>query len=174
MPPKIDHGRTSDRLGSFLTGNRVNDSSLIDTQRTLSGRKVVAAMFGFGAVMVGALWLYWEAYTRPFRELQYAIAAEYKGSSPRVIGGRFKSDEHNPETLRIIIWVDFDPNSDEKRSRQYAGRLAELAREHQDLSKYDVLEVHLMQLVPESESHHWTLTRPVKEWLEDDHPANQS
>jgi hypothetical protein len=145
----------------------VADPSLNDAQRTVSGRKVVLAMFGFGVMMVGALWLYWEAYTRPFRELQYAIAGEFKGSSPRVIGGRLKSDQRNPETLRIIIWVDFDPNSDEERSRQYARRLAELARQHQDLSRYDVLEVHLMQVVPESESHHWTLTRPVKEWLDE-------
>ena len=121
-------------------------------------------MFGFGIVMVGALWLFWESYTRPYRDLQYAIAAEFEDSSPRVIGGRKKGDEQNPETLRIVIRVDFDPNSDEDLSMRHAVRLVELARQHQDLSNYEVLEVHLMQHVPEAASRLWSLSRPVDEW----------
>lgn len=136
-------------------------------QPTVSGRKVVLAMFGFGFLVVGALWLYWELYQRPFRELQYAIAAEFRDSSPQVIGGRYKSDERSPETLRIIIRVGFNPQADEERSNRHALRLAELAGRHQDLSAYDVLEVHLRQPVPESTWRSWSAVRPVEEWLEE-------
>ncbi len=117
--------------------------------------------------MVGILWLYWDSYTRPFRDLQYAIAAEFENSSPRVIGGRHKGDEQNPETLRIIIQVSFDPLADEEQSLQHSRRLVELARQHKDLSAYDVLEVHLRQPIPESKWRTWSLTRPVADWLDD-------
>ena len=126
---------------------------------------MVLAMFGFGVLMVGALWLYWESYTRPFRELQYAIAAEFDGSSPRVIGGREKGDEQKPETLRIVIRVDFDPNSDVDLSMQHATRLVELARQHHDLTEYEVLEVHLTHRVPEDATQLWSHSRRVDEWL---------
>lgn len=135
---------------------------------TVSGHKVVLVMVGFAVVMVAAMWLYWELYKRPFSELQQAIAAEFKDSTPQVIGGRHKSNEQNPETLRIIVRVAWDPTEDEDRSMQCAGRLVELARQHQyDLSDYEILEVHLMQTVPESEAQHWLRSRPLSEWLDD-------
>ena len=138
-----------------------------DKPRTVSGRKVVVAMFGFGIIVVGAMWLYWELYQRPFRDLQYAIAAEFENSSPQVIGGRLKSDEQNPQTLRIIIRVPFDPISQDQKSQQHAHRLVELAQEHHDLSTYDVLEVHLRQPMPESAWITWSQAKPVDEWFTD-------
>ncbi len=131
----------------------------------VNGRYVVFGMFAFALLMVGALWLYWEMYTRPYRDLQNAIAAEFPGSSPRAVGGRHRSHETgSPKILRVIIWVDADPNADERASTDIARRLAALAREHHDVTQYDLLEVVLMQRVPEAESPRWTLTRPIDEW----------
>jgi hypothetical protein len=132
----------------------------------MSGRHVVFGMFGFALLMVGSLWLYWEMYTRPYRDLQNAIAAEFPGSSPRAVGGRHRSHESgSPLILRIIVWVNEDPNADEAASIEVAERLAALAREHHDVMQYDLLEIVLVQRVPEEESPRWTLTRPIDEWF---------
>jgi hypothetical protein len=140
----------------------------------VSGRKIVALMLGFGVVMVAALWLYWELHTRPFRPLQNAIAAEFPDSRPGVIGGRHKSHKSgNPQTLRIVIWIDFDPHADEERAENYGRRLAALAAEHHDLSNYDALEVRLVQRVGDSDSQMWSESRPIAEWNVDS-PAPSS
>jgi hypothetical protein len=141
---------------------QVNDAP---TDGTISGRAVVLAMFGFGILVVGTMYLYWDLYTRPFRALQNAIAAEFPGSSPRAIGGRHKSHkEGSPETLRIIVRVDFDPQADEQRSQAHAQRLAEIAAAHHDVSRYELLEVHLIHRQPEQDTQHWSMSRPVAEW----------
>ncbi|MBL8851389.1 MAG: hypothetical protein JNG89_17025 [Planctomycetaceae bacterium] len=130
-----------------------------------TGRHVVIGMFVFGITMVAGLWLYWELYTRPFRELQNAINTEFPGSSPRAIGGKEKSHRtDNPATLRIIVRVYFDPNAETDRSDNMAAQLAAIAREHHDVSQYDNLEIHLEQRVPEAESRHWSVSKPVSEW----------
>jgi hypothetical protein len=122
--------------------------------RSLRGRNVVLGMLAFGVLMVLALWLYWEMYTRPFRPLQAAINAEFPGSSPRVVGGRPKShQDDSPTLLRIIIRVDFDPQTaDEAVLQEHVDRLRALAGQHLDLSPYEVLEIHLIQRVPEEQT----------------------
>ena len=133
---------------------------------TVSGRYVVIGMFLFGFAMVGALWLYWEMYTSPYRDLQNAINAEFPGSSPRAIGGKARShEEGSPSILRIVIQVDYDPNTDEARSHDIAARLAELAQEHHDVTQYELLEIHLVERVPEDSSRQWSVSKPVKEWF---------
>ncbi len=132
--------------------------------RGISGRFVVVVMLAFSVVVVAAMALYWEMYTRPFRPLQDAIAAEFPESGPRVIGGRHRSHEPgSPASLRIIIQVDFDPNADEFRSMETAQRLARLAAERVDLTEYDELNVHLEQRVAEKELRQWSLTRPIED-----------
>ncbi|MFO1095670.1 MAG: hypothetical protein U0992_20550 [Planctomycetaceae bacterium] len=122
-------------------------------------------MLLFGLTMVAGLWLYWELYTRPFRELQTAINAEFPGSSPRAIGGREKSHRaDSPATLRIIVRVEFDPNADAPKSEAMAERLVALAKAHHDVTQYDRVEVHLEQRVPEAATRHWSESRPVAEW----------
>lgn len=124
-----------------------------ESSGTVSGRKVVLAMFAFGIIMTGALWVYWELYTRPFRPLQHAINAAFPESSPRVIGGRHKSHKAgNPKTLRIVIQVAFDPTTaaDELLNDQ-TSRLLALAAEHLDLTDYEQVEIHLVSRVPEAE-----------------------
>lgn len=67
-------------------------------------------LFVYAGLMVGAMYLYWELYTRPFRPLQEAINAQYPNSMPRVIGGKHKSHrEGSKPTLRVVVTVDFDP-----------------------------------------------------------------
>lgn len=130
------------------------DSSGPSGSRTLRGRTVVLGMLAFGVLMVFAMWLYWEMYTRPFRPLQNAINAEFPGSSPRVVGGRNKSHrDGSPPLLRIIIGVDFDPETaDEQLLQKHVDRLRVLAGQHLDLAPYELLEIHLIQRVPEAET----------------------
>lgn len=147
-----------------MTGN---ETEYQERRGAWTGRQVVVGMVLFGAAMVAGLWLYWELYTRPFRALQNAIALEFPGSSPRAIGGKEKSHRaDSPATLRIIVRVDFDPNADPPRAEQIAQRLAGLAKAHHDVSQYALLEIHLEQRVPEQETRHWSVARPVAEWGE--------
>jgi hypothetical protein len=125
-------------------------------------------MFGFAAVMVSALWIYWEVYTRPYRELQIAIAAEFPKSSPRVIGGRYKSGRGgSPWTLRILVYVPLDMFNPEEESRERTETLRKLARlagQHHDLSRYEILEIRLMQKLPEQQWRRFDVSRPVAAW----------
>ncbi|WP_437227012.1 hypothetical protein SH661x_000128 [Planctomicrobium sp. SH661] len=134
-----------------------------------SGRRTVLGMFCFGLLMVGALWLYWELYTRPFRPLQNAIAAAYPGSRPSVIGGRHKShQEGNPHVLRIVLQMpdeDFNPEADKAKAEQRALELARLAEQHVPLANYEVLEIHLVQRLPEQPQRHSSVSHSVKEWM---------
>lgn len=136
-----------------------------------SGRWTVLGMFAFAATMVLLLYLYWDAYTKPFRELQFAIAEEFEDSSPLVIGGKHKSHKNlNPNTLRIVVRIplkDFDPTQDEAQSKKRAMRLVELAGEYHDLSKYEVIEIHLRQLIPEKATQNWSLIQSIDEWQDD-------
>lgn len=140
------------------------DSPETSDSRSLRGRTVVLGMLAFGVLMVFAMWLYWEMYTRPFRPLQNAINAEFPGSSPRVVGGRHKSHkEDSPPLLRIIIRVDFDPETaDEQLLQQRVDRLRVLAGQHLDLTPYEMLEIHLIQRVPEEETRRRTFEVPLK------------
>ncbi len=133
--------------------------------KTVSGRAVVLGMFAFGVVMTGALWGYWEFYTRPFRPLQYAINEAFPDSSPRVIGGEHKSHKQAfPSTLRIVIRVDFDPaNAAEAVVKPYTSRLLELAAAHADLSAYEQVEIHLVHRVPEAETEQRSFVFPTAE-----------
>ena len=143
----------------------VNEVETAKPTTRWTGRHVVIGMFVFGITMVAGLWLYWELYTRPFRDLQNAINTEFPGSSPRAIGGREKSHRtDNPATLRIIVRVYFDPVTETGRSEDIAAQLAALSRKHHDVTQYDNLEIHLEQRVPEAESRHWSVSKPVAEW----------
>jgi hypothetical protein len=126
--------------------------------RVLPGRSVVLGMVGFALLMVAAMFTYWELYTRPFRPLQAAIAAEFKGSSPRAIGGRHKSHRpDSPAILRIIVRIDWDPRDHEIDARGMANALVDIARRTVPLEEYDRLEIHLMHRRPEQ----WTITWSV-------------
>jgi hypothetical protein len=118
--------------------------------------------------MVGALWLYWELYTRPFRPLQNSIAARFPDCRPNVIGGKYKSHQTGtPRILRVVLHMptdDFDPTVEIEQSEERALELAQLTSQHISLSKYDVLEIHLVQRLPEQSPRHWSKSRGSGEW----------
>lgn len=132
------------------------------------GKWTVAGMLIFGVTIVGALWLYWDSYTRPFRPLQAAIRAEYPDAHPYVVGGRIKSHLNNsPNTLRIVLQQslnDFNPEENEKASLTRAVELYRIAKKYHDLKPYQELEVHLVQRVPEQPPRQWSLKLPLEEW----------
>lgn len=133
--------------------------------REISGRWLVIAMFGFAALLTGAMGLYWHFYTLPFRELQNAIDKEFPDSSPRAIGGREKGRSEEPMTLRIVVRVPFDPIVYEDRSEEMSRRLFQLAREHTDIDEFELFEVHLCQRRPEEETQTWSRQKPVSDWI---------
>lgn len=138
-------------------------------EKTIPGHWVVVGMLLFGVLMTASLAVYWEMYTRPFRPAQEAINARFPGSQPRVVGGRYKSHkEGNPEVLRVVTRVDFDPADDEDRSRKRAAALYEIVAENVDLTAYQVLEIHLYQLLPEDDLRKWSLKQPITDWQHPD------
>lgn len=133
-----------------------------------TGHWAVFGMFGFAITMVGLLYVYWHFYTEPFRELQYAIAAEYPKSSPRVVGGRHKSHRlENPLTLRVVAYIpegEFDPLTDDDASEQRALDLVRLTQKYVKLQDYQIVEIVLLQKVPEGARKHRVVTRTLEEW----------
>ncbi len=128
----------------------------------LSGRLVVLGMLGFGIVMTAALYVYWEQYTRPFRGLQSAIAAKFPQSLPRVVGGKHKSHRpDSPSILRIIVRTRFNPSEQSTRARKEANALADLAREHADLTEYQLFHLVLMYRRPERATIMWSVQGPL-------------
>lgn len=103
-------------------------------------------MFAFGILMTTGMWVYWHLYLKPFYPLQKALADEFAKSYPRVEGGHHR---HSPWTLRIVLQVPFKPTEDDPQVKQMASRVIELARSHHDLSRYDVVELYLLQPDPE-------------------------
>jgi hypothetical protein len=119
--------------------------------REVSGKWVVAAMFAFAIVLTGFLWKYTQMHRAPFLPLRSALTKEFtKAASPRVEGGRHR---RGPMTLRVVLNVDFDPSSKTdktaKQVDQIASRIIELASQNLNLEPYEVIEIFLVQLVPE-------------------------
>lgn len=103
-------------------------------------------MFTFGILATGGMWGYWYLYLKPFYPLQKALSDEFEKSYPRVEGGHHR---HSPWTLRIVLQVPFKLTEDNPQVKRTADRAIELAREHHDLSRYQLVEVYLLQPDPE-------------------------
>jgi hypothetical protein len=114
--------------------------------RTVSGRTVVISLFVFGILTTTGMWMYWQLYLKPFYPLQRALADEFTKSYPRVEGGHHR---HSPWTLRIVLQVPFKPTEGDPQVKKMASRVLELARTHHDLSRYEVVELYLLQPDPE-------------------------
>jgi hypothetical protein len=114
--------------------------------REISGRLVVIGMLLTGLVATGVIFVYWELHTRPFRPLTEAIGRTFEHSLPKVEGGRHKG---GPMTLRISLRVPFSPEADDAAAQEALRTLFRLIREHQNLSSYGRVEIHLFQMVPE-------------------------
>jgi hypothetical protein len=58
--------------------------------------------------------------------------------------------------------VDFPPDRETKQSEQMADRVMELAAKHQDMTAYDVAEIHLYWPEKEKEIHEQLIEREIK------------
>jgi len=113
---------------------------------TISGKWVVVGMFVMGIIASGVIFLYWDLHTRPFRPLTEAVGREFRHSLPKVEGGRHKGSAN---TLRIAMRVPFVPDASTPQTQRVVNRIVELAQQQAELARFDVLEVHLIQLAPE-------------------------
>lgn len=112
----------------------------------IPGRYVVLGMLATGLLATATIYIYWDLHTRPFRPLTEAIGREWKYSLPKVEGGTHKG---GPATLRIAMRVPFPPEETSAETQRVVNRLVELANAHSDWSRFEVLQVHLLQLAPE-------------------------
>ncbi|MCR9199985.1 MAG: hypothetical protein NXI04_15220 [Planctomycetaceae bacterium] len=116
-------------------------------EKTVSGSKLVVAMFTMAIVATSLLWFYWDLHLMPYMPLQEALASEFDDSSPRVDGGQRKMHKGTPLILRVVMRVPFDPTlPDEQTQGQIERRLErtkELAGEYTEIDRFETLEVHL-------------------------------
>lgn len=126
------------------------------------GRWVVLAMFGFGIVATGGIWIYWKLHLAPFLPLQKALAAEFPKSSPRVDGGWRKGNfKVGRPTLRLVLRVPYAPLERDVRVPATIERVTALAREHLDLTRYETLEIYLVHYVPEKAPQQYEYRRKI-------------
>ncbi len=158
--PQPDPRRSTPEHLPVLSGGPMNSS--------FSGRWTVIGMLMFGVVIVGGLWAYWEAYTRPFRPLQQAISRAFPGTRAYIAGGRVKSHlQDSPATLRIVLQQangEFDPQENERESLNRAIGLYQLASQYEKIGEYQNLEVHLLKATPEKPTSSWSLRLPLSDW----------
>jgi hypothetical protein len=117
----------------------------------------VFTIFAFAVVVISAMWVYLDRHTAPFRPLRRALATEFQDSAPKVEGGQERMSKNTPVTLRIIMRVEFNPNKDPVQAKEFATRVFNFSREHHDLSKYEVVEVHFFFLDPEKQIEEWNV-----------------
>ncbi len=133
--------------------------------RTVSGRWVVVSMFLLGLIggMICVSYAIWR--NAPFLELKKALAEEFPQSVPQVEGGRHKG---SPMTLRIVVNVDFHPGEEANAGLADAAikRITALARQHQDLTPYEVLQIHLVKKRPQDTTSRKTVAVKIGELLQ--------
>lgn len=132
--------------------------------RTVSGRWVVMSMFILGVIGGAICVTYAIWHNAPFIELKKALAAEFPQSVPQVEGGRHKG---SPMTLRIVVNVDFHPGEEANAAQADAAiqRIVELARQHHDLSPYEILRIHLVKRRPQETTSRKTVDFRVADLL---------
>ncbi|MDP1798151.1 MAG: hypothetical protein Q8K78_11740 [Planctomycetaceae bacterium] len=112
----------------------------------IPGWWVIVAMFTFGTCATALIFIYWEMHTRPFRPLTEAVGREFRHSLPKVEGGRNKG---GPMTLRVALRVPFKPVKGLEETEAVVRRVVELSKQHADISRFEILEVYLIQRAPE-------------------------
>jgi len=130
----------------------------------IAGKWVVIAMFLFGALSTGGIWVYWKMHLAPFLPLQKAIAEAYPKSSPRVDGGWTKEDfRQGLPRLRIVLRVPYPPVDSDSRVEATVDGVIALAREHTDIEKYDEFEIYLVHYAPEKSPQQFEFKTHVSE-----------
>lgn len=145
------------------------ENAEVANETTISGKWVVLALLSFGVFLTGFMWIYTYLSNKPFIPLRHAIVKEYtRASSPIVQGGKVRG--RGPGILRILMNVEFDPTikTDGVPAKVTAmeHRIAELAREHLDLSQYERWEFILVYYKPETIPLRWESKRDMSEILE--------
>lgn len=125
----------------------MSETSFQTDGKTISGSRLVVAMFGMAILATGCLWFYWDLHLMPYMPLQEALAEEFEKSSPRVEGGQRKMHKGTPLILRVVMRVPFDPTAtDPETQNTIEGRIErtkELAAKYTEIDQFETLEVHL-------------------------------
>ena len=137
------------------------------TPLQISGKVVILGIFAFAACMTAFMWLYWKMNLAPFLPLQQAIIAEqeFAESRPVVEGGRRKGQADAPNTLRVTMKVDYDPNENPQRVEQLEQTVLALAEKSlPQFAEYDQLELNVSWPKQETELTPITIQRitPLK------------
>lgn len=133
---------------------------------TNSGKWVILAVLLFAIACTSFEWVYMKMHRAPFIPLREAVTETFgRKAQVKVEGGRNK---RGPMTLRVVIDVPFDPLSkkpeEEQKTRETIGTLEDLIRKHvADLKDYEVLQIYLVQIVPEGTPLRKEYTRAIKD-----------
>lgn len=122
------------------------ETPALQRSREIPGWWVIVGMFVFGGCATALIFIYWEMHTRPFRPLTEAIGREFRHSLPKVEGGRNKG---GPMTLRVAMRVPFKPVKGLEETEAVVRRVVDFSRTHADISRFEILEVYLIQRAPE-------------------------
>lgn len=139
-----------------------------DNLPTVSGTKVVVAMFALAITATSILWFYWDMHLMPYMPLQAALAEEFENCSPRVDGGQRKMHKGTKMILRVVMRVPFDPTlSDMDVQDQIETRITrtrELAETRvSNFYKFETLEVHMYYQLKEKTIQQKTFEKTLKE-----------
>ena len=112
----------------------------------ISGKAVILCMMAFAMLMTGLMWSYWKWNLAPFLPLQQAIVAveHFKDSRPVIEGGRAKGQKNAPNTLRVTMKVDYNPQEETQRVDLLETEILELAKTNlPQFSDFDQLELNV-------------------------------
>lgn len=134
--------------------------------RSVSGRRVVMAMFAFGILATATLWVYWQWHLMPFMPLQRVLAEQFDDSRPHVTGGRRRLHEQTPFTLHVSMRVPFDPTlpTSAAEVEQRLVKTRDLAAKHLPESEYQILAVHLYFPKKEDRIEQDTFRKNIRTW----------
>ncbi|MEP3480329.1 MAG: hypothetical protein ABJZ55_13845 [Fuerstiella sp.] len=125
--------------------------NVLQESRTVSGSKVVIAMFGLGILSTAALWVYWTKHLEPFMPMQIALNEKFEGASTRIDGGQRKLHQGTPSVLSVRMKIPFDPNetANDLRVQEIANTCVELSKIHVADMQFDEIVVLLYHQVKE-------------------------
>lgn len=126
----------------------------IPESATVSGSKVVIAMFGLGILATTALSFYWTKHLEPFMPMQLAVNERFKNASARIDGGQRKLHKGTPSVLSVRMRIPFDPNKAENESQvqEIVDTCVQLSKVHVADMEFDEIVVLMYHQVKESKA----------------------
>lgn len=127
---------------------------ILPESTTVSGSKVVLAMFGLGILATTALSFYWTKHLEPFMPMQQAVNERFKNASARIDGGQRKLHKGTPSVLSVRMRIPFDPNESENDSQvqEIVDECVQLSKIHVADMKFDEIVVLMYHQVKESKA----------------------